>query len=158
VLLTFDDGYADNYTHALPLLKELGLNATLFVSPGTVEDGYFLNWEQITEMHEAGWDIQPHGMTHPHLPRLKAEDQAHEIVEAKRQIEEQLGTTADIYCYPYGEYNQTTLTILKENGFRYAFTIDQGKTTNKQEAYKLKRVFVSGEESFNRFVYKLEKW
>lgn len=125
VLLTFDDGYADNYVHALPILKELGFHATLFVSPGTAEDGYFLNWDQIKEMHKAGWDIQPHGMTHPHLPRLTEEEQIYQITEARRQIEEQLGTTADIFCYPYGEWNAATLKVLHENQFRYAFTIMQ---------------------------------
>ncbi|WP_248930326.1 polysaccharide deacetylase family protein [Paenibacillus hamazuiensis] len=158
VLLTFDDGYADNYEHALPLLKELGFHATLFVSPGTTDDGYFLSWDKIKEMHEAGWDIQPHGMTHPRLDQLKPEQQAYEIGEAKKQIEEQLGTTADIFCYPYGRYNATTLRLLKEYGFRYAFTIEQGKTRSTENPYKLRRIFVNGEESLKTFIYKLEKW
>ncbi|TVY10489.1 polysaccharide deacetylase family protein [Paenibacillus cremeus] len=157
VLLTFDDGYADNYQYALPVLQKHQFHATLFVSPGMVDDGYYLSWEQIKEMHEAGWDIQPHGMTHPHLPKLSAEEQAYEIVEARRLIERHLGTKADVYCYPYGEYNQSTLTILKEYGFRYAFTIDQGKTTPDQHPYKLKRIFVNGEESMSKWKSKLEK-
>jgi peptidoglycan/xylan/chitin deacetylase (PgdA/CDA1 family) len=158
VLLTFDDGYGDNYEHAMPLLQKLGFHATLFISPGTVEDGYFLNWDQIKEMHQAGWDIQPHGMTHPHFPRLKAADQAYQLTEAKRQIEEQLGTTADIFCYPYGEWNAVTVQLLKEHNFRYAFTIEQGWTTPEQDPLKLKRVFVNGEESLNQWKSKLEKW
>ncbi|WP_231506367.1 polysaccharide deacetylase family protein [Paenibacillus sp. UNC451MF] len=155
VLLTFDDGYADNYEHALPLLKKLGFHATLFMTPGMVDDGYFLNWDQVKEMHEAGWDIQPHGMTHPHLPLLKKDKQEYEITEARRQIEEQLGTTADVYCYPYGEWNQTTLKVLKDHEFRYAFTIEQGKTTSKQDPLKLTRIFVNGEESINKWISRL---
>lgn len=158
VLLTFDDGYADNYEHAYPLLKKLGFHATLFMSPGTVEDAYYLNWEQVKEIHEAGWDIQPHGMTHPHLPRLNKDQQFHEIMDARRLIEEKLGTTADIYCYPYGEFNKTTLAILEENHFRYAFTIEQGVTTPDQPPLKLKRIFVNGEESIDKWKYRLEKW
>ncbi|MCS7462786.1 polysaccharide deacetylase family protein [Paenibacillus doosanensis] len=157
VLLTFDDGYADNYEHALPLLQELDFHATLFMSPGMTDDGYFLDWDQVKEMHEAGWDIQPHGMTHPHLPLLKANDQLNEIAEAKRQIEERLGTTADVFCYPYGEWNQTTLKLLKEHHFRYAFTIEQGVTTPEQDQLKLKRIFVNGEESIDRWISRLEK-
>jgi peptidoglycan/xylan/chitin deacetylase (PgdA/CDA1 family) len=132
VLLTFDDGYADNYEQAMPVLKRYGFPATLFMSPGAVgQDGY-LTWEQVKEMHKSGWDIQPHGMTHPHLPLLSAAKQKEEITESRRQIEEQLGTTADIFCYPYGEFNKQTLAILQENGFRYAFTIQQGETTSSQ--------------------------
>ncbi|MCR8633364.1 polysaccharide deacetylase family protein [Paenibacillus radicis (ex Xue et al. 2023)] len=157
ILLTFDDGYADNYEHAMPILKKLGFHATLFMSPGTVEDGYFLNWDQIKEMHEAGWDIQPHGMTHPHLPTLNAKSQTFEITEAKAQIEQIVGTTADVYCYPYGEWDATTLKILKEHYFRYAFTIDQGITTPSQDNLKLKRIFVNGEESMDKWRYRFEK-
>ncbi|SFL14952.1 Peptidoglycan/xylan/chitin deacetylase, PgdA/CDA1 family [Paenibacillus sp. 1_12] len=156
VLLTFDDGYADNYEHALPLLKQLNFHATLFVSPGTTEDGYFLNWDQIKEMHEAGWDIQPHGMTHPHLPKLSAKSQAFEISESKRQIDEQLNIDTSVFCYPFGEKNETTLKLLKEYGFRFAFTIDQGMTTREQGRLLLKRLFVNGEESIEPWIARLE--
>jgi peptidoglycan/xylan/chitin deacetylase (PgdA/CDA1 family) len=157
VLITFDDGYMDNYEHGMPILKELGFHATLFMSPGMVDDGYFLNWDQVKEMHEAGWDIQPHGMTHPHLPKLNAKDQAYQISEAKAQIEQNLGTVADVFCYPYGQWNATTLRLLKELNFRYAFTIEQGMTAPSQEKLKLKRIFVNGEESIEQWKSKFEK-
>ncbi|NHN29200.1 polysaccharide deacetylase family protein [Paenibacillus sp. S3N08] len=156
ILLTFDDGYADNHEHALPILRSLQFQATLFVSPGTTEDGYFLNWEQIKEMHQAGWDIQPHGMTHPYLPKLAAKDQNYEIIEAKRQIDEQLQIDTNVFCYPYGERNTTTLNVLKDNGFRYAFTIDQGMTTRTQDPLLLKRIFVNGEETIEQWISRLE--
>lgn len=155
VLLTFDDGYADNYTNAMPLLRKYGFPATLFMSPGSVGDPYYIDWKQAQEMRDAGWDIQPHGMTHPHLPRLGADEQEHEIAEAKRLIEEQLGTTADVFCYPYGERNATTLKLLAEHGFRYAFTIDQGVADDSQPKLTLKRIFVNGQESLRVFARKL---
>ncbi|MDD9271038.1 polysaccharide deacetylase family protein [Paenibacillus sp. GCM10023248] len=157
VLLTFDDGYIDNYEQAMPILAKYGFPATLFVSPGMTEQDGYLNWEQIRKLHEAGWDIQPHGMSHPHLPRLGADEQTYEIVEARKQIEAKLGTKADIFCYPYGEYNKTTLKILKQHGFRYAFTTEQGVATNQQPPYQLKRIFVNGEENLKAFAAKLPK-
>ncbi|NOV02918.1 polysaccharide deacetylase family protein [Paenibacillus sp. LMG 31457] len=157
VLLTFDDGYLDNYEEAMPILAKYGFPATLFVSPGMTEQDGYLNWEQIKKMQAGGWDIQPHGMSHPHLPKLSADEQAYEIVEARKQIEERLGTKADIFCYPYGEYNKTTLKLLQHHGFRYAFTIDQGFATNEQSPYLLKRIFVNGEENLNAFAAKLPK-
>lgn len=155
VLLTFDDGYTDNYEEAMPILKEFGFPATLYVSPGMTETPGYLNWDQIKEIQKAGWDIQPHGMTHPSLPKLNAEEQRKEILEAKKQIEDELGTPAETFCYPFGEYNQTTLQILEEAGFRYAFTIDQGKTTSSQHKFKLKRIFVNGEQSLNAWISRL---
>ncbi|WP_246303190.1 polysaccharide deacetylase family protein [Paenibacillus plantarum] len=157
VLLTFDDGYVDNVEEAMPILAKYNFPATLFMSPGMVEDAGYLNWEQVKQLQQAGWDIQPHGMTHPHLPKLSAEQQAYEITEARKLIEEKLGTQADVFCYPYGEYNQTTLKVLKDYGFRYAFTIDQGYTTNQQYPYSLKRLFINGEESLKAFINKLPK-
>lgn len=157
VLLTFDDGYVDNVEEAMPILAKYNFPATLFMSPGMVEDPSYLNWEQVKQLQQAGWDIQPHGMTHPHLPQLTAEQQAFEITEARKLIEEKLGTEADVFCYPYGEYNQTTLKLLKDHGFRYAFTIDQGYTTNQQSPYLLKRLFINGEENLKSFINKLPK-
>ncbi|WP_258525835.1 polysaccharide deacetylase family protein [Paenibacillus sp. YN15] len=158
VLLTFDDGYVDNHSTVMPLLSKLDFPATLFMSPGVMDDKRFISWEQAEDLRDSGWDIMPHGMTHPYLTKLTPEEQAWQITEARKQIEEKLGVTADVFCYPYGEYNNTTLQILKDNGFRYAFTIDQGKTTPKQHPYKLKRVFVNGEEDLSALVRKLTKW
>jgi peptidoglycan/xylan/chitin deacetylase (PgdA/CDA1 family) len=151
VLLTFDDGYKDNYTAAMPILKKYGFRATLFMSPGMVEDGYYLSWDEAKELQQNGWDIQPHGMTHPHLPKLSAEKQAYEIAESKRLLQEQLGVASEVFCYPYGERNATTLKLLKEHGFRYAFTIDQGRTEPGQDPLLLRRLFVDGEQDMNRF-------
>ncbi|MBO9605525.1 MAG: polysaccharide deacetylase family protein [Paenibacillaceae bacterium] len=155
ILLTFDDGYADNYTNAMPLLQQYSFPATLFMSPGTVDDPYYLNWEQVDQLQEAGWDIQPHGMTHPHLPQLDAAQQEAEIAEAKRLIEARYGTAANVYCYPYGERNATTLKLLAKHRFRYAFTIEQGRSTNEQPAYELKRIFVNGNEGLPELIRKL---
>ncbi|NEW05792.1 polysaccharide deacetylase family protein [Paenibacillus sp. SYP-B3998] len=156
ILITFDDGYADNYELAMPILKQYGFPATLFFSPGFVGKPDYLSWEQVKEMQQAGWDIQPHGMTHPHLSKLSEEEQKKEIYLAKAQMEEQLGTKANVFCYPYGEFNQQTLIILKNAGFRYAFTIEQGKTTSSQQPYHLKRIYVNGEDSLNAWSRKLQ--
>lgn len=155
VLLTFDDGYSDNYELAMPVLKRYGFPATLFMSPGFVREKGYLNWDQVKEMHDAGWDIQPHGMTHSNLSQLSAAKQKEEITESRRQIEKRLGTTADIFCYPYGQYNKTTLAVLKEEGFRYAFTIEQGWATSTQPPLQLKRIYVNGKESLEAWSKKL---
>lgn len=158
VLLTFDDGYVDNHSTVMPLLKKLGFPATVFMSPGVMDDKRFITWEQAKDLRDNGWDVLPHGMTHPYLTKLTPEEQAVEILEARKQIEEQLGVTADVFCYPYGQYNNATLKILADNGFRYAFTIEQGKTTPDQHPYKLTRVFVNGREDLEALIRKLTKW
>lgn len=155
VLLTFDDGYSDNYTLAMPLLRRYHFPAVTFISPGMVGTPGYMTWEQVKELHKSSWDILPHGMTHPHLPLLSAAKQKEQIVESRRLIEKQLGTKADVFCYPYGEYNKDTLAILKEAGFRYAFTIQQGRTTSLQAPYELKRIYVNGRDTLEAWIKKL---
>ncbi|MEF3304067.1 polysaccharide deacetylase family protein [Paenibacillus sp. GYB003] len=157
VLLTFDDGYADNYTEAMPILRKYGYTAIMFVSPGMVgQDGYFADWEQIREMAEAGWDIQPHGMTHPYLSKLTVQEQRFEIAESIRQLKEQTGIDTVVFCYPYGVRNKDTIKLLEEHNVRFAFTIDQGRTERTQNPLLLKRIFVGGKESMETFVKKLK--
>jgi peptidoglycan/xylan/chitin deacetylase (PgdA/CDA1 family) len=145
----------DNYEQAMPILKQHGFPATIFISPGSVGQEGKVNWKQVKEMKEAGWDIMPHGMTHPHLPALTPAKQKEEITQSRRLIEQQLGTIADVFCYPYGEYNKQTLMILKEEGFRYAFTIQQGRTTSTQDPFHLTRIYVNSEDSLLEWSKKL---
>ncbi|RKN74228.1 polysaccharide deacetylase family protein [Paenibacillus ginsengarvi] len=157
VLLTFDDGYTDNYTEAMPILRKYGFTATMFVSPGmTGQDGYFAEWEQIREMRDAGWDIQPHGMSHPYMHKLPLDKQRYEIAESIKQLKEQTGLDTYVFCYPYGMRNGDTLKLLEESKVRFAFTIDQGRTEPSQNPLLLKRIFVGGKESMDTFLKKLK--
>jgi peptidoglycan/xylan/chitin deacetylase (PgdA/CDA1 family) len=157
VLLTFDDGYADNHEKALPILKKYNFHATLFMSPGTVGDGWYIDWNQAKALHEAGWDLQPHGMTHPYLNKLPADKQRVEIEEAAKQIEAHLGIKAEVFCYPYGAFNKETIKILSDNKYKLAFTIEQGFAESTQSPLALKRLFIGGSDSLNTFIQKLTK-
>lgn len=157
ILLTFDDGYTDNFTNAMPTLKKYDFRATMFVSVGmTGQDGYFADWDQIRAMRDAGWDIQPHGTTHPYLNKLSAEEQELEITESIKQLKEHTGVDSLAFCYPYGNRNATTLKLLEKHGVRFAFTIDQGRTEPSQSPLELKRIFVGGKESMATFLKKLK--
>lgn len=158
VLLTFDDGYTDNFETAMPILKKYGFHATLFMSPGWINQEGYVTWEQVKDMQNNGWDIYPHGMTHPNLSKLSAEQQTSEIVQSRKLIEEKLGTTADVFCYPYGLYNKDTLKIMKQHHYKLAFTITQGRVDSNQNPYMLKRLFINGEEDIHMFIKKLTQW
>ncbi|WP_240343907.1 polysaccharide deacetylase family protein [Paenibacillus sp. SYP-B3998] len=155
VLLTFDDGYANNAELAMPILRQYNFPATLFISLGAVGQPGYLSWPQIKEMHAAGWDIQPHTVTHPHLPLLDADKQREEIMHSRQQLEEQLGGKADVFAFPYGEYNEETLKILREAGFRYAFTTQEGRVDSSLPPLELPRIVVYGDDYFRTWKKKL---
>lgn len=155
VLLTFDDGYANNAEVALPILQGHGFPATLFVSTSLIHTLGYLTWPQIKELSAAGWDIASHTMTHPHLPKLSKKEQREEILQARALIEQELGKPADSFAYPYGEYNRATLKILKQAKFRYAFTTKEGWATNKQPPLLLHRLVVDSQKPFEYWVAQL---
>ncbi len=116
VVLTFDDGYENQYAVGWPVLRELNLPCTLFVQvdlvtgkhPGAIRSGPHpelppLTWEQMVEMAASGLvEIGCHTCTHPDLRRLPESELRHELVDSKRQLEDHLGRPVESFCYPRG--------------------------------------------------------
>lgn len=155
VILTFDDGYEDNYLHVFPLLKKYNFPATIFLSTGLIggERGSksqdivlkILNWPQIEEMHQSGLiDFQPHTISHPKLAKILPAAATKEIIESKKIIEERLNKQCRIFSYPYGNYDQSIIEILKGNGFIAAVTVKPGliRVEDRNNLFELKRNFV----------------
>ncbi|MDR6549825.1 peptidoglycan/xylan/chitin deacetylase (PgdA/CDA1 family) [Paenibacillus qinlingensis] len=155
MLLTFDDGYANNAEVVLPILWKHGFPATLYVSTGLIHTPGYLTWPQIRELSAAHWDIASHTVTHPHLPRLSKKAQRAEILAARARIEQELGRPADTFAYPYGEYNRATLRILRKAGFRYAFTTQAGWASSDQPPLELHRIVVDSQKPFEDWVQQL---
>ena len=157
VLLTFDDGYANNAEVALPILQRHGFPATLYLSTSLVGTPGYLTWQQVKELSAAGWDIASHTMTHPHLPKLSKKEQREEILAARARIEQELGKPADTFAYPYGEYNRVTLKLLRKAHFQYAFTTHPGWASSDQPPLELHRIVVDSQKPFEDWVQKLSE-
>ncbi len=161
VLLTFDDGYENNYLQAWPVLKELGAKANIFVVYNTIGKANLWHgpasepWvnmatlEQLREMQESGViEYGSHTMNHPHLSALKPGDAAWEIAESKRQLEAALGREMCAFAYPYGDgaYEPAIREKVLEAGYTFDFSFRQGKTTwpwDRQNS-TLDRLYVRG--------------
>ncbi|GGD58097.1 polysaccharide deacetylase family protein [Paenibacillus nasutitermitis] len=157
VLITFDDGYANTYSAAFPILRKYGYTATAFVITDWLGGRNFMSWQQAEKLQQAGWDIMPHSRSHPELPRLSEEQQYDEISGSRAAIELKLHSRADIFAYPYGLRSETTLEQLGNAGFTYAFTFDNGLTSSEQDPLSLKRMVVSRGETLFQFSHRLHE-
>lgn len=141
VLITFDDGYEDNYTNAYPILKKYNLKATIFIVTGFVSKrkGY-LTWDQLREMEKHGITAQSHTVTHAPLPDLPDDRIREELVESKRQAEEELGHPIEFIAYPTGVHDLHIVGIAKEAGYKGGFTVKYGNVDRESNIYALERV------------------
>ncbi|REE86524.1 polysaccharide deacetylase [Paenibacillus taihuensis] len=155
VLITFDDGYRDNYTNAYPILSEYGFTATEFLVTSWVGGSSYMNWSEAGELYRAGWDIMSHTRTHPYLPLHGTKEQREEIAGSKQDLEKHLPVPANVIAYPYGLRSAETVNIVAESGYTYAFTFDDGMTTSSQNPYLLKRLFIKGEMDAQAFERKM---
>lgn len=143
VVITFDDGYSDNYTSAFPTLKNHGLKATFFVITDGVDDGYYMSSDMLKEMQAAGMSIQNHTANHLELDKLSREDAYDAIKRGQDFLRNNIGSDANYLCYPVGKYNDETIEIEKELGIKAATTTQGGISSVGDGLYQLKRVRIS---------------
>lgn len=137
--LTFDDGYADFVTDALPVLRRHGCTATLFVLPGRL--GGDNTWDSpgprkplltadgIRQAAAEGMEIGSHGLTHIDLTTADDLTLKAETVESRAALAELLGRDVDGFCYPYGRVDARTVAAVRAAGYRHACAIDPGPLT-----------------------------
>ena len=141
VLITFDDGYVDNYTNAFPILKYYGMRATIFVIPAFVgKYNNYLTWDELREMEENGITVESHTMNHYKLEELPDDEIRSELLNSKQMLEEQLGHPVEFLAYPTGTYNLHIAGIAKAVGYKGAYTIKYGNVDLGSNFYALERV------------------
>ena len=141
VLITFDDGYSDNYAHAYPILKKYGLKGTIFVITSLMGKPGYLTWGQAAEMEASGVvSIESHTVTHGSLTDLTDEKIHYELTEAKHDIEQRLGKEVEFLAYPTGAYNLHIASLVKEAGYKGAFTVRNGNMDRATNFYAIERV------------------
>lgn len=161
VVLTFDDGYRNNLENALPVLREYGFPATIYIVVNAVgRDNFWhdpvneirlpmLSWDNIAALQEAGWDIGSHTLTHRRLTRLSRDEAKNEIVESRRILGEKLGLAPVSFAHPYGDGadDLDLRRVVEEAGYRTASSVHRGKADVAASPYCLKRIFVRGDDT-----------
>jgi peptidoglycan/xylan/chitin deacetylase (PgdA/CDA1 family) len=152
VVLTFDDGYADNATVALPLLERFGARATFYVSSGFVGTPRHLTWRELRAMRDAGMEIACHGTFHLDLSTLDRAQQEAEAGGCVRRFAHYLGgPAARTYAYPAGKFDETTRGVMRELGILAAFREGGGYVRDLVDPYALPRLRVRHDDTLASF-------
>ncbi|OGO41495.1 MAG: hypothetical protein A2Z04_08090 [Chloroflexi bacterium RBG_16_57_9] len=146
IILTFDDGYLDNYENAYPLLLRYGFTATFFIISDFADASQpgYMTWDQLREMHARGMEIEAHSRSHPDLRNRKLAFLKAQIGGSRDAIESQIGTRPRFLAYPAGKYDQAVIDTLRAEGFSGAVTTRQGIRHSAEHLFELMRIRVRG--------------
>lgn len=168
VALTFDDGYRDWLTVALPILAAAGARATFYVTTGlasahpetvaafralTRYDAEYIGPGDLRELHAAGMEIGSHTHTHPNLSRLSPTAAGHEIQFSKEWLQQAIGAPVDQFAYPFGKrglhYTDQTVASVKACGFQGAASVEcvSAASVVGLDPFQIPRFFVTSEDS-----------
>jgi peptidoglycan/xylan/chitin deacetylase (PgdA/CDA1 family) len=149
--ITFDDGFRDNLTVALPLLEKFGLPMTLFVAAGFIDQKGYLSEEELREISKHPLiTIGAHGFWHRHFNRLTPDDARFELTESRRMLEEVIGRKVDLMAWPFGECDDQLERLSAECGYRAAWSVWKGTNST----YSRWRVPLGRRDNLMRFVAK----
>jgi peptidoglycan/xylan/chitin deacetylase (PgdA/CDA1 family) len=159
-VLTLDDGWKSQYEVAWPILKKFGYPLTLFIYTEGVRGGHYgggeaMTWEMLSEMRDAGVDIEAHSATHQDLrkpydkvakKRLSPPEYEqwlqNEIVGSKQLLEQKLGIKVNCFAVPYGFYNEHIKEVCRNAGYEGIFTVYGQPITYNSPANSLGRYLI----------------
>jgi peptidoglycan/xylan/chitin deacetylase (PgdA/CDA1 family) len=146
VILTFDDGYRDNYEYAFPLLVKHAMRATFFVVTDFIDEERpeYLTWPMAREMYAAGMSIESHGRNHVSLRGKAVDYLVWQALGSLETIEYELGVRPRFVSYPAGEYEQATIDLFRSANYWAGVTTIQGATHSSDNLFELRRVRIRG--------------
>lgn len=157
IIITFDDGYWNNYMNAYPVLKEFGFKATLFMITSMIDQKLYLNKDRLREMDANGFSIQSHTVSHLELNKMSYDQQFYELSESKKILEDILGKEIKYISFPYGQFNKDTIMITRKLNYNLAMGTVPEKAIRRNGLYNLNRIAVFGNTNIKQFEELLNK-
>lgn len=166
VAITFDDGYLDNLTEALPILKEFGQTATIFIPTahvGLTSDwdrlyggsAPLMTWDQLAEVRDAGLTLAAHGTIHRPLPALDPSALSEALAMSKDHLASRLSIKTRSIAYPYGMNDEAVQRAALAHGYRLAFTTEDRRWRGNDRVMAMPRVEISGTMTMESFTARL---
>lgn len=153
IILTFDDGYEDNYKIAFPILKKYQFNCIIYLVshlnynkwdvevPENPEKEFpLMTWDMIKEMQEYGIEFGGHTMTHQKLAHIPFEQAKEEITKSTQFLEEKLGEKLVCFAYPYGDLNEQVKEFVRNSGYSFAVATDSGDLSFSEDLFQIRRI------------------
>jgi peptidoglycan/xylan/chitin deacetylase (PgdA/CDA1 family) len=160
VVITFDDGFADNGTAALPALRERGMRGTLFVTTGLLRGGtvpptaptlapYMLSWSELPDVRDGGLEIGGHSHTHPQLDTLGRRAAREEVTRCKTMLEDALAAEVTTFAYPHGYSSPSVRRIVRAAGYRGACSVKNTLSSPLDDPFSMARLTVRADTTID---------
>jgi peptidoglycan/xylan/chitin deacetylase (PgdA/CDA1 family) len=170
VILTFDDGYADFYSQASPILEKYGFKAVVFLVTGFIKNGNrgrlngkeILTWEEIRVLTKSGTSFGSHSVNHPLLQKLSESDLEFELRQSKADVEDNIGESIDAFsnpfAFPYGDklFCELYINLLRASGYRFGVTTIVGRNPDGCDFFQIRRLPINQHDDLLFFRAKLE--
>ena len=158
--LSFDDGLEDNHRVVLPILRELGVAATVYVTTGFIgrpnpwlgAPSRYLTADELRELHRAGFELGAHTVTHPDLATLPEEECEREVRDSVAALEAITGEPVRTFAYPFCTYGDAALAAVRRAGLLAAVTCE-GR--GDWSPHTMRRAVITGRDGTPSFVAKL---
>ncbi|HSN77470.1 MAG TPA: polysaccharide deacetylase family protein [Anaerolineae bacterium] len=144
VIITFDDGYRDNYANAFPLLQQVGFDATFFVLVEVTNQGEaeYLTWDMMREMQAAGMEIECHARVHENLPENDDQRLVWQVLGCREALESELGQRPRFISYPSGRFDERVAAFFASDNYWGGITTQQGTLHSSDALFEIKRLRV----------------
>jgi peptidoglycan/xylan/chitin deacetylase (PgdA/CDA1 family) len=156
IVVSFDDGYLGQHTHALPVLRKLHWPGVLNLKVNALKSRYTLPAWRVRELLTAGWELDAHTITHPDLTHVDDTQLWHEVHGSRVELERMFHVPVEFFCYPSGRYDAHVVAAVRRAGYLGATTTNYG-LARPHDIYTLSRIRINGSDRLIGFARKLER-